>query len=78
MFNNFRQKTAATKYHDEVTEISKIQGLEIQLVSGGVKIFSSCKEGGWLPDTRSQPQTKLIAAQLRTFYAISMANLSMF
>ena len=47
MFNNVQQKTAGTKYPDEVTEIFKTQGIEIQLVSGRVKIFSSCKEGAW-------------------------------
>ena len=48
MFNNFQQKTAATKHQDEVTEIFKTQGIEIQLVSGRVKVFSSWKEAGWL------------------------------
>ena len=65
-------RATATKYPDEVTEIFKTQGIEIQLVSGRVKSFSRCKEGGWLLDARSQPNTKLTAAQLRTFYAISL------
>ena len=37
------------------------------------RVLVGAKRGGWLLDARSQPNTKLIAAQLRTFYAISLA-----
>ena len=74
IFSIFQQSSTATKYPDELTEIFKTLGI-IQLVSGRVKSFSRCKEGGgrWLLDAHSQPNTKLIAAQLRTYYAISLA-----
>ena len=69
-----QQKAAATKYHDEFTEIFKTRGIEIPLVSGRVLIFSSFKEVGYgCSKLVPKPHTKLIAAQLRTFYAISLA-----
>ena len=69
-----QQKAAATKYHDEFTEIFKTRGIEIPLVSGRVLIFSSFKEVGYGCSTLvPKPHTKLIAAQLRTFCAISLA-----
>ena len=45
IFSIFQQSSTATKYPDELREIFKTQGI-IQLVSGRVKSFSRCKEGG--------------------------------